>query len=150
MSDDEVLQNLIRTRGAEVRPDFDGHLCEFPVLAEGWDKRLKSLGEQIKRSSSVIECNWDLLAKKRWEFDANKQWILPIRPNSRCWVCGGSTELERHHKTPLEFGGSNDRSNLVLLCQICHDVLTEYEAYFSKPARTYLRNFLRGGGPPAY
>lgn len=43
-----------------------------------------------------------------------------------CVACGSKLygepkELHVHHVMPLCLGGSNDNSNLVIICKICHD-----------------------------
>lgn len=38
----------------------------------------------------------------------------------RCWRCGYQTRLQRCHIIPDSCGGSNEPSNLVLLCGRCH------------------------------
>ena len=39
---------------------------------------------------------------------------------SVCWACGWERSLERAHIVPIMDGGSNEWSNLVLLCHKCH------------------------------
>lgn len=38
----------------------------------------------------------------------------------RCWRCGHERGLERCHIVPSSLGGSDEPSNLVLLCKRCH------------------------------
>lgn len=41
--------------------------------------------------------------------------------SSVCWACGWSfRDLDRCHVVPLEAGGSNEWSNLLLMCRACH------------------------------
>ena len=40
--------------------------------------------------------------------------------HERCWRCGCKRTLERCHIVPASLGGSDDPSNLVLLCHRCH------------------------------
>jgi hypothetical protein len=37
-----------------------------------------------------------------------------------CIICGGRDSLHKHHLIPRCKGGSNEPSNIVSLCQICH------------------------------
>ena len=38
----------------------------------------------------------------------------------RCQECGKAGMLEVHHKVELQHGGTNDASNLLVLCRGCH------------------------------
>jgi ribosomal protein L37E len=40
--------------------------------------------------------------------------------HERCWRCGYSSRLERCHIVPKSLGGSDDPSNLILMCKRCH------------------------------
>lgn len=47
------------------------------------------------------------------------------RDNYTCCMCKRAVRVgEVDHKTPLEHGGTNDDSNLWLLCNPCHKVKT--------------------------
>jgi 5-methylcytosine-specific restriction endonuclease McrA len=37
-----------------------------------------------------------------------------------CVQCGGTDQLEVHHRIPLNDGGSNALDNLELRCKTCH------------------------------
>ncbi|PHR90792.1 MAG: HNH endonuclease [Blastopirellula sp.] len=39
---------------------------------------------------------------------------------TRCWRCGYKSKLDKCHIIPDSCGGSNEPSNLVLLCNLCH------------------------------
>lgn len=41
-------------------------------------------------------------------------------PHNECWACGNAMRIERCHIEAYMDGGSNDASNLVLLCENCH------------------------------
>ena len=41
-------------------------------------------------------------------------------PNGRKCQCGATKGLTRHHITPKRLGGSDDPSNLIILCKYCH------------------------------
>ena len=40
-----------------------------------------------------------------------------------CVRCGSRRQLQVHHRVPLASGGSNDLTNLELLCRACHKSL---------------------------
>jgi HNH endonuclease len=43
-------------------------------------------------------------------------------PRSACVACGDSerAHLEHHHVTPRSHGGSDDETNIITLCWVCH------------------------------
>jgi 5-methylcytosine-specific restriction endonuclease McrA len=43
-------------------------------------------------------------------------------PLTECRRCGSLRNLNRHHKVPLSKGGTNDPSNIEILCASCHSV----------------------------
>lgn len=43
-----------------------------------------------------------------------------------CLVCGVSQELTKHHIKPRAAGGNNAKSNLAVLCQVCHTLVERY------------------------
>lgn len=49
---------------------------------------------------------------------------VKIRDQNKCMNCGiegNSTKMDVHHIVPRNQGGSNQMSNLILLCRKCHD-----------------------------
>ena len=46
--------------------------------------------------------------------------IVYARDGGKCRCCGSTIELEYDHIKPYSCGGSNDRSNIQLLCQKCN------------------------------
>ena len=40
--------------------------------------------------------------------------------NKKCLFCDSENNLTIHHVIPRSLGGSNEQSNLVLLCAECH------------------------------
>ena len=40
-----------------------------------------------------------------------------------CQICKESKKLTIHHKRPRSQGGTNNDSNLILLCKNCHDAI---------------------------
>jgi len=57
----------------------------------------------------------DLLYHKNF-----KQACL-VRDKFRCRVCGAQTKLQCHHIRPRAKGGTDKLSNLMTLCDLCHD-----------------------------
>lgn len=55
----------------------------------------------------------------RSEFLRNKQHYIDLK-GDRCIYCGAKMK-EFHHIVPVHMGGDNRESNIVPLCQECHD-----------------------------
>jgi len=56
---------------------------------------------------------------------------LKVRKRGRCEKCGVKLNYRKHegdihHIVPMSKGGTNRYSNLVLLCDKCHDHIHEY------------------------
>ena len=46
--------------------------------------------------------------------------LVLVRDSWKCTRCGRYGRLEVHHIKELQFGGTNDMSNLQTLCRDCH------------------------------
>lgn len=51
--------------------------------------------------------------------DAARRRLI-ARLGERCQNCGAEGPVQAHHVVPVKNGGSNDESNLRLLCRPCH------------------------------
>jgi 5-methylcytosine-specific restriction endonuclease McrA len=40
----------------------------------------------------------------------------------KCEVCGFTGFVVVHHKVPISEGGGNEESNLIVLCEVCHNL----------------------------
>lgn len=47
-----------------------------------------------------------------------------ITSESSCGKCGCKNNLQLHHIIPITLGGSNDDANLIILCNNCHQKIT--------------------------
>jgi hypothetical protein len=72
---------------------------------------------------------WDDEAGCYIERKDDRDWFRPhkylyaqgIPPREiRCEECGSQETMESHHKVALSKGGTNERSNVVILCKKCH------------------------------
>jgi len=73
-----------------------------------------------KRKYCSQECAEAFYQKHLWELISKRIWE---RDHSTCRWCGRKLEYGEgnvHHIVPISEGGSNDDSNLVLLCTDCH------------------------------
>jgi len=74
-------------------------------------ERIKRLKEEIKELKKIY-------SKK--EFIVPQKSILE-RDGLKRRICGSKKfQLEKHHITPVEFGGSNSSFNIITLCKPCH------------------------------
>jgi HNH endonuclease len=46
--------------------------------------------------------------------------ILISALGGKCEKCGAAYDLQIHHRVPLAAGGTNQLSNLAVLCRVCH------------------------------
>lgn len=73
----------------------------------------------------------------RWQYqqsnrlDENTRKAVILRDKCKCMDCGKTnTKLEVHHIVPRRLKGSNNLSNLITLCEKCHDKTKEKEEEF--------------------
>lgn len=60
--------------------------------------------------------------KSKKEFEKiRKERICDI---GKCELCGSKKGLELHHIIPYSLGGTDSESNLLLICEKCHYLLT--------------------------
>jgi 5-methylcytosine-specific restriction endonuclease McrA len=45
------------------------------------------------------------------------------RDNWRCQFCGARTQLQVHHLRPRALLGADEKTNLITLCQTCHQAV---------------------------
>lgn len=45
------------------------------------------------------------------------------KPHTNCIFCNSREKLEYHHVIPFEYGGSSDLSNIISICNSCHNKL---------------------------
>lgn len=75
------------------------------------------MGKRATIKTSKRECI-EYWSKKLKETEIGTDWDLAER---RCWRCGKETELQRCHLVPDALGGKDEASNIVLLCDKCHE-----------------------------
>ena len=59
-----------------------------------------------------------------------------------CFNCGGTESIELHHIVPLRLGGTNNLSNIVVLCHRCH-----MAAHHGRHIQEYTTKNFKGGRP---
>jgi 5-methylcytosine-specific restriction endonuclease McrA len=109
-------------------------------------KKIKRNPDKCKACASV---NWRLgenrfnqpkcyvkkrCGKKRAYYRKHEEYKAKLRAGHRylkfldnhCLLCNSIIDLEVHHIIPQSRGGTDDWSNLVTLCSICHRIITTY------------------------
>lgn len=56
-----------------------------------------------------------------------------------CYNCGSTESIEMHHVVPLKLGGTNNLSNIVVLCHRCHCA-----AHHGRHIRDYVNKDVQG------
>ena len=92
------------------------------------------------------EANQQELGKRKI-LDASTRRYVESRAEGKCECCGyGEDEpdlmvvFKVHHIIPVQFGGSDSKVNLILLCNNCHELVHKYErAEFLPEQDTYDR-----------
>lgn len=57
---------------------------------------------------------------RRMPIDKKTRERIHVAYRRRCARCGSAQRLEVHHRKAVVHGGTNELSNLVLLCHHCH------------------------------
>ena len=78
---------------------------------------IKLMGKRESIKTSKKECV-DYWSKHVNESEIGTDWDTA---DCRCWRCGREAELQRCHIIPDALGGRDEASNMVLLCDICHE-----------------------------
>jgi len=58
--------------------------------------------------------------KKRINMAPELRVEIKKKYKGKCAICGSKQELQIHHKIHVKNGGTNEISNLILLCELCH------------------------------
>ena len=75
-----------------------------------------------RRQKAWIKKCWNHHSQYISELDVAPDWGDWDTDWNMCWCCGHSTiHLQKCHLTPRSLGGSDDPSNIVPLCSLCHD-----------------------------
>lgn len=66
------------------------------------------------------------------------------RDNWRCRKCGTARNVEAHHIVYRSQGGSNDLTNLILLCNRCHAVVHSDKRRWMPVCQRYVQLLAQG------
>ncbi|XUX00554.1 MAG: HNH endonuclease signature motif containing protein [Dehalogenimonas sp.] len=68
----------------------------------------------------------------KWTYLETRDLVISLY-DGKCAICGDTTSIEVHHKTPRYLGGKDTYDNLIPLCWKCHqlapDSPEEFEVY---------------------
>ena len=124
---EEKASNTLGTVDDENSPkDLKDIDFDEDAIPEAKDKQdLFELGEQNYQQ---------YVGDERRILPASLTKQIYARDNSQCAVCGyggphnlsASTVLEKHHIVDVQYGGTDNINNLVLLCPNCHRLVTNF------------------------
>jgi hypothetical protein len=80
------------------------------------------------------DCYIERKDDRRWYGSHKYLYVQGIPPREiRCKDCGTQKKLEFHHEDAFSKGGTNERSNIVILCKKCHCKAEnrKYNPYYS-------------------
>lgn len=71
-------------------------------------------------------CKSETLEGRRKKFNLVKDVLLPIIPDTLCYLCDLPAR-DRHHVIPLCKHGPNKSWNLLPMCRVCHTKITKFQ-----------------------
>ena len=153
--DSALQKKLTRLLGvrASARPNMTLHdlIDEMADLAiEKWDPLAKA--ERVLRKDvdaprpAPVRVNAPARRSGSRFIPSAQRHEVYMRDGGTCRNCGSNRDLEVDHITPVARGGTNELSNLRLLCRSCnqrcaieHFGLKKMSSYLKEPAAQYLR-----------
>ncbi len=152
-NNDEVQEKLKRLRGllAHSEPDISmleliNKLCDLGI--KQWDPAEKKTRKRMpaeKKSEvavsfaapRVVLLSNQRTKKQRQYIKAQNRRLVWKRAQSQCENCESHFALQIEHINPKALGGSDELSNLKLLCRSCNQ-RTAIEVYGSQKMQKYL------------
>ena len=80
----------------------------------------KSIDKCVIMWYNVLQKERETKMNRGTEFERNRKIMIKNNPDAKCEECGATINLELHHIVPVACGGSNEQSNLKVLCHKCH------------------------------
>lgn len=104
----------LKARRARLRQEHDAEVeaywATYPGYPGDWSERARKVKERDGNKCSNEKCGW---------------------PKGPVTTKTKRRQLHAHHKQPLSQGGTNDLSNLITLCSVCHRSVDESHARVS-------------------
>jgi hypothetical protein len=90
-------------------------------------KRLANAAEERRNRINIREKH----RTKRKQLSSSGKWYLAVQQSFKCNLCSDMLQhtAEVDHIVPLKLHGSNEISNLQVLCTACHSDKTKREQY---------------------
>lgn len=89
--------------------------------------KIDTLKDQICKESRAVNRELDKLMKKikkkrevLLKLDQHSRKHIIAEAGGKCSVCESREDLTVHHITPGHLGGTNERENLIVVCEGCH------------------------------
>lgn len=95
-------------------------LAENPFVYEDDKESVTRQLQEIRQSETTAETKRVLVARRRSDFDKERDRLMLAlieRDGCHCARCGSAENLTIDHVIPISKGGSDELSNLQLLCQ---------------------------------
>lgn len=88
------------------------------------EKRINEYFRSANENVGALDCGVVIHAR-----DVNEATKKGVKwgQGDKCIICGSTVKLEIDHRRALMNGGTNDISNLALLCDDCHKIKTKYD-----------------------
>ena len=88
------------------------------------EKRINEYFRSANENVGALDC--DVVIHTRDVNDATKSRIK-LSFGNKCIICESTVKLEVDHRRALMNGGTNEITNLALLCDDCHTIKTKYD-----------------------
>ncbi|MBN8411128.1 HNH endonuclease [Halomonas litopenaei] len=80
---------------------------------------IRNLTLDLSNAREALSSIYDYFLSYPPDWDERRQVLIDINGRA-CSHCGTRSNLHVHHVKPLSKGGSNELSNLIILCEKCH------------------------------
>ncbi len=87
-------------------------------------------------NAGALDCGVVIHARN---VDVSTKRAVRKRDGNRCVICGSKVKLEVDHARGLQNGGTNDLSNLALLCGVHHAEKTKYDSSLKRKRESVCR-----------
>ena len=97
---------------------------ENQVEAISREKRINEYFRSANENVGALHCDVAIHMRDVNEETKNR---VKLSLGNKCIICGSTVKLEVDHRRALMNGGTNEITNLALLCDECHKIKTKYD-----------------------